>query len=143
MGLRIRTNMASQVAQRRLSEASRAVADNMEKLSSGYRINKAADDAAGLAIAEKMKARLRSLTQAQRNGNDGVSMYRVAEGSFNEIANILTRLRELAIQAASDTIGNVERTFANREYTSLVQEIDRIAKTTEFNGVRLLRGKDD
>jgi len=114
----------------------------MEKLSSGYRINKAADDAAGLGIADKMKGRIRSLNQAQRNANDGISMIQVAEGSMNEISNILTRMRELATQSSSDTIGNLERVFANREYTQLVDEIDRIARTTDFNGRPLLLGLD-
>ena len=142
MGLRVRTNMASVIAQRNLRESSHQLRQDMEKLSSGYRINKAADDAAGLGIADKMKGRIRSLNQAQRNANDGISMIQVAEGSMNEISNILTRMRELATQSSSDTIGNLERVFANREYTQLVDEIDRIARTTDFNGRPLLLGLD-
>lgn len=142
MGLRIRTNMASVNAQRNLERSTGSLQQDMEKLASGYRINKAADDAAGLAISEKMKGRIRSLGQAQRNANDGISLVQVAEGSMNEMSNILTRMRELATQSASDTVGNLERTFTNREYTQLTDEIDRIAKTTEFNGRPLLQGAD-
>jgi flagellin len=114
----------------------------MAKLASGYRINKAADDAAGLAISENMKAKIRSLGQARRNANDGVSMVQVAEGSMNEVSNILIRLRELATQAASDTVGNTERAFTNREYTNLVSEIQRISNTSEWQGVPLLKGQE-
>jgi flagellin len=142
MGLRIKTNIASVNAQRNLSNSTAATGENMAKLSSGYRINKAADDAAGLAISESMKARIRSLGQAQRNANDGVSMVQVAEGSMNEVSNILIRLRELATQAASDTIGNTERSFTNREYVELVNEIQRISNTTEWNGIPLLKGQE-
>jgi len=142
MGLRIRTNVASLNAQRTLSQSTSALEDNITKLSSGYRINKAADDAAGLAISEGMKASIRSLDQAKRNANDGVSLVQVAEGSFNEVSNILVRLRELATQAASDTIGNKERSFANREYVQLVNEIQRISNTSQFNGWPLLGGQE-
>ena len=142
MGLRIRTNVASLNAQRTLSQSTSALEDNITKLSSGYRINKAADDAAGLAISEGMKASIRSLDQAKRNANDGVSLVQVAEGSFNEVSNILVRLRELATQAASDTIGNKERSFANREYVQLVNEVQRISNTSQFNGWPLLGGQE-
>ena len=142
MGLRIRTNVASLNAQRTLGNSTSALEDNITKLSSGYRINKAADDAAGLAISEGMKASIRSLDQAKRNANDGVSLVQVAEGSFNEVSNILVRLRELATQASSDTIGNKERSFANREYVQLVNEIDRISNTSQFNGWPLLGGQE-
>lgn len=142
MGLRIKTNVPSLTGQRRLGETTSAMTANMEKLSSGQRINKAADDAAGLAISEQLTANIRSMDQAKRNANDGISMIQVAEGGMNEISNILVRMRELATQAASDTIGNTERSYTNREYTQLVDEIDRIANTTEFNGVKLLGGSD-
>jgi flagellin len=142
MGLRIRTNVASIKAQRALSNTSFEQKKSMEKMASGYRINRSADDAAGLAISETLKARVRSLDQAKRNASDGISLIQVAEGSYNEIGNVLTRLRELAVQAASDTISNRERSYANREYVELVQEIDRIAKTTEFNDIPLLQGAD-
>jgi len=142
MGLRIRTNVPALTAQRALQKTTDASAASMEKLSSGMRINKSADDAAGLAISETMKAKVRSLEQAKRNAGDGISMLQVAEGSFNEISNMLVRLRELAVQAASDTIGNKERSYTNREYIQLVDEIDRIANTTEFNGMMLLKGAE-
>lgn len=140
MGLRIRTNIQSMNAQRRLAESSRASGNSMEKLSSGYRINKSADDAAGLAISEKLRAGIRSEKQAKRNANDGISMLQVAEGSMNEVSNILIRMREISTQAASDTITNTEREFTNREYRELVSEIDRISNTTDFNGIKLLKG---
>lgn len=142
MGLRIRTNVASVNSQRTMGQSTQALGEDMAKLSSGYRINKAADDAAGLAISETMKAKVRSLDQAKRNANDGVSLIQVAEGSMNEVSNILIRLRELATQAASDTIGNTERSYTNREYVQLVNEIDRISNTTEFNGTKLLAGQE-
>lgn len=142
MGLRIRTNVASVNSQRNLSKATEAMQQNMTKLSSGYRINKSADDAAGLAISETMKGQIRSLEQAKRNANDGISMVQVAEGSFAEVSNIMVRLRELATQAASDTLGNQERTFTNREYNQLVNEIERITNTTEWNSLPLLQGRE-
>ncbi len=143
MGLRIKTNIASINAQRNLSTTTAATGENMAKLSSGYRINKSADDAAGLAISENLKAKSRSLEQAKRNASDGISLVQVAEGSMNEVSNILVRLRELTTQAASDTIGNTERAYTNREYTQLVSEIDRISNTTEWNGVSLLKGAEN
>jgi flagellin len=115
----------------------------MEKLASGYRINKAADDAAGLAISEKLKADIRGLNMAKRNASDGVSLVQTAEGGLNEVGNILSRLRELAVQSSSDTIGNVERGFLNKEYTALKDEIDRITNATEYNGTRLLVGNQE
>jgi flagellin len=113
---------------------------SLERLSSGYRINKAGDDAAGLAISEKLRAKTRGLIQAQRNASDGISLIQTAEGGLNEIQNILVRLRELGVQAASDTIGPQERRYLDEEYQSLKEEIDRIANMTEFNGTVLLDG---
>jgi len=141
MGLRIKTNVASVNAQRNMGLSTNAMGESMQKLSSGFRINKAADDAAGLAISENMKGRIRSLSQARRNAADGVSLVQVAEGSMNEVSNMLIRMRELATQAASDTIGNKEREYTNREYVQLVNEIQRVANTTEWNGVPLLSGQ--
>jgi len=140
MGLRIRTNVASLTAQRRLGQSSEAVQGSMNKLSSGSRINKAADDAAGLAISENLRADIRSLNVAKRNAQDGVSMVQTAEGGLEETTNMLVRLRELAVQSASDTIGKQEREFLNKEYVQLKDEIDRIALSTEFNGTHLLMG---
>ncbi len=143
MGLRIKTNVAALTAQRRLQDTTGNMGKNMEKLASGYRINRSADDAAGLAISETLTGKIRSMNQAKRNASDGVSLIQVAEGSMNEISNVLIRLRELATQSASDTIGNLERSYTNKEYTQLVEEIDRIAATTEFNGLKLLGGADE
>jgi flagellin len=140
MGLRINTNTASLNAQRNLRTSKMGLDKSLERLSSGYRINRAGDDAAGLAISENLKAQIRGLKQASRNASDGVSLIQVAEGSLNEISSILIRLRELAVQAASDTIGPVERQFLNVEYDQLVSEVDRIADGTEFNGTLLLSG---
>jgi flagellin len=140
MGLRINTNTASLNAQRNLMGTKLGLDKSLERLSSGYRINRAGDDAAGLAISENLRAQIRGLKQASRNASDGVSLVQVAEGSLNEISSILIRLRELAVQAASDTIGPVERQFLNVEYDQLISETDRIADGTEFNGTQLLSG---
>jgi flagellin len=143
MGLRINTNVQSMIAQRNLGISNNKQASSLEKISSGTRIARAADDSAGLAISSKMTADIRSLRQDNRNANDGISMVQVAEGGMNEISNILTRFRELSIQAASDTIGDKERGFINKEMVQLRGEIDRIANTTEFNGRKLLNGQGD
>jgi flagellin len=143
MGFRINTNVASLQAQTSLNKVSKESQESFSKLSSGSRITKAADDAAGLAISEKLKAEIRSSQQANRNANDGVSMIQVAEGGLNETSNILTRMRELAIQAASDTVGESERGMANLEYQQLKSEMDRISQVTEFNGKKLLNGSGD
>ncbi len=140
MGLRINTNTASLNAQRTMWGTKVGLDKSMERLSSGYRINRAGDDAAGLAISENLKAQIRGLKQASRNAQDGISLVQVAEGGLNEISSILIRLRELSVQAASDTIGPVERQFLNVEYDQLISEIDRIADGTEFNGTQLLSG---
>jgi flagellin len=140
MGLRINTNTASLNAQRNLMGTKLGLDKSLERLSSGYRINRAGDDAAGLAISENLRAQIRGLKQASRNAQDGVSLVQVAEGGLNEVSSILIRLRELAVQAASDTIGPVERQFLNVEYDQLVSEVDRIADGTEFNGTQLLSG---
>lgn len=140
MGLRISTNIPSMAAQRNLSTAKIAQDSTMEKLSSGSRIVKAGDDAAGLAISEKLKAEIRGGKQAERNANDGISMIQVAEGGMNEVSNMLIRMRELSVQAASDTIGPKEREFTDKEFQNLVSEVDRIANATKFNGSALLNG---
>lgn len=140
MGLRIATNVSSLTSQRHLRQTRGALNRSLERLASGYRINKAGDDAAGLAISEKLRAKTRGLIQAQRNASDGVSLIQVAEGGLNEVQNILVRLRELGVQAASDTIGDSERRYLNEEYQSLKEELDRIANGTEFNGTYLLDG---
>src|SRR5690606_23288819 len=143
MGLRINTNIASQEVQRSLKAANSQQEAEFAKLSSGKRITKSADDAAGLAIAKKLEAETRGLRVASRNANDAISLVQVAEGGLNETSNILTRLRELSIQAGSDTIGDAERGYLSLEYEQLVQEADRISKTTTFNGRTLLQGEGD
>lgn len=140
MGLRINTNVASINAQRNMRGTRLALDKSLEKLASGFRINKAGDDAAGLAISESLRAQIRGYSQALRNTQDGISMIQVAEGGLNEVSSIMIRLRELGVQAASDTVGPVERQFLNVEYEQLLQEIDRIADATEFNGTPLLNG---
>ncbi len=140
MGLRINTNIASINAQRNLRMTRLAMDKTLEKLSSGQRINRAGDDAAGLAISENLKAQIRGLGQAERNAEDGISLVQIAEGALSEVSNILIRLRELSVQAASDTIGSTERKFLNVEFEQLTSEIDRIANSTEFNRVPLLNG---
>lgn len=140
MGLRINTNTASLNSQRVLWGTKLGLDKSMERLSSGFRINRAGDDAAGLAISENLRAQIRGLKQSSRNAQDGISLVQVAEGSMNEISSILIRLRELSVQAASDTVGPTERQFLNVEYDQLTSEIDRIAEGTEFNGTQLLAG---
>jgi len=140
MALVISTNVASLNAQRNLSGTSRAMDQSLARLSSGYRINQAADDAAGLAISENLRAQIRGLGQANRNSNDGISLVQVAEGGLNEVSNMLIRLRELGVQASSDTIGDTERKFVDVEYQQLKSEIQRIAEVTTFNGYDLLNG---
>ncbi|AHZ83711.1 flagellin [Bdellovibrio bacteriovorus] len=140
MGMRVTTNIAALNAQRNLAGSQRIVNDSMAKLASGSRINKAADDAAGLAISEGLKAQIRSAAQAQRNANDGISMIQTAEGGLNEVGNIIVRLRELAIQSASDTVGETERGMLNKEVTQLTSEMQRIAKSTTWGTTKLLDG---
>ena len=143
MGFRINTNVSSIAAQRSLGINNRESESNLTKLASGSRITKAADDAAGLAISEKMKAGIRSLKQADRNANDGISLVQTAEGGLNETSSILTRMRELAVQTSSDTVGDTERGMSNMEYQNLKLELERISQVTEFNGKKLLNGEGD
>ena len=143
MGLRIKTNIESLTAQRLLSNNNSDMSASLEKLSSGSRINKSADDSAGLAISQTLRAKGDSLTQAKRNANDGISLIQTAEGGLNEATNLLVRMRELTVQSASDTVGVVEREYLNKEYQQLVQEVDRISNTTEFNGRMLLGPQTD
>ncbi len=140
MGLRINTNVPSISAQRALKVTNKALSDNFRKLSTGERITRASDDAAGLAISENMKAQIRGFRQARRNAEDGISMVQVAEGALAEVSNMVIRLRELAVQAASDTVGETERRFTDLEFQGLKEEIDRISSVTEFNGRKLLNG---
>ena len=140
MGLRINTNPASLNAQRNLKGTRTSLNQSLARLSSGERINRAGDDAAGLAISENLKAQVRGLNQAERNAEDGISLVQIAEGALSEVSKILIRLRELGVQAASDTIGSTERKFLNVEFEQLLEEVDRITNATEFNNVPLLNG---
>jgi flagellin len=140
MGMRVSTNIAALNAQRNLVSSQNNIQSSFAKLSSGSRINKAADDAAGLAISENLKAQIRSTRQANRNANDGVSMVQTAEGGLNEISNIIIRLRELGIQSASDTVGDTERGFADKEVQQLKNELQRIASVTTWGKTKLLDG---
>ncbi|AHI04925.1 flagellin [Bdellovibrio bacteriovorus W] len=140
MGMRISTNVSAINAQRTMTSSQRAIGKSMEQLSSGSRINKAADDAAGLAISESLKSQVRSLSQASRNANDGISMVQTAEGGLSEVSNILVRMRELGVQASSDTIGDTERGFLNKEVQQLKEEAQRITQTTKFGTTKLLDG---
>lgn len=142
MGLRIRTNLDSLVAQRRLGESRKAQGESLEKLSSGLRINKSADDAAGLAVSERIRATTAGLGVAKRNASDGISYVQVAEGGLNEVTNIVIRMRELSTQAASDTLGERERGFLDKEFTQLRDEVTRIVDSTEFNGTKVLKTGD-
>lgn len=140
MGLRISTNVAALNAQRSLGTNQFAINRSMARLSSGNRINQAADDAAGLAISENLKGQIRGLRQANRNANDGISLVQIAEGSLNEVSNMMIRLRELAVQASSDTIGDTERKFLDVEYQQLKSEMQRVTEATTYNGYDLLNG---
>lgn len=140
MGLRISTNIGAITAQRTMTQSQREIQKSMSQLSSGSRITKSADDAAGLAISENLKGQIRSLSQASRNANDGISMVQVAEGGLAEVSNIMTRMRELGIQSSSDTIGETERTFLNKEVQQLKQEMQRIVSSTRFGDLKLIDG---
>lgn len=143
MALRIATNVPSLAAQRSLNDVQRNTNQAMAQLSSGSRITKAADDAAGLSISEGLKSDIRSYKQAQRNTQDGISFIQVAEGGLSEVSNILTRFRELSIQASSDTIGDQERGFIQKEVDQLKSEINRIAESTMFGSKKLLDGSGE
>ncbi len=140
MALTVRTNTASTFALNSLNRTSRALQGSFERIASGKRIASGADDAAGLGVAENLAADAASATVAARNANDGISMIAIAEGSSSEVTSLLTRARELAIQASSDTLGSTERGYIQTEYAELAEEIDRIAATTEFNGKFLTDG---
>lgn len=140
MGFRVNTNTSSMHAQTILKTVNRETEESYSKLSSGQRITKAADDAAGLAISEKLKSHVRSSQQANRNANDGISLVQTAEGGLNETSALLSRMKELAIQAATDTLGDKERSLVQLEYEGIKAELERISKTTEFNGKKLLDG---
>jgi len=141
MSLSIMTNVASLSAQRNLNKTQSALSGNIQRLSSGLRINGASDDAAGLAISSKLSAQIRGMSQASRNANDGVSVIQTAEGALNEVNGLLSRMRELAVQSSSEgSLGSTERGYLDNEYQSLEAEIDRISNVTEYNGQKLING---
>jgi flagellin len=141
MGLRINTNIASLNAQRNLSASNDETRKSLQRLSSGKRITNAGDDAAGLSVSSNLQAQTRGIRQADRYTNDGIAVVQTAEGGLNEVGNILFRLRELSVQAASDTLGDTERGFLDQEVQQLKEEVDRIAESTNFNGAHLLNGE--
>jgi flagellin len=140
MTISVLTNVASLNAQRNLTNTQSALAASVGRLSSGMRINTASDDAAGLGISENLKSDIRSMAQAQRNANDGISMSQVAEGSMSDIQGLVSRMRELSVQSANATLGDTERGYIQTEFTQLSSEINRISTVTDFNGQKLLDG---
>ena len=140
MGLRVNTNSASINAQRNLSSVTDKLGGSFRRLSTGLRISTASDDAAGLAISERLRSQIRSLDQAKRNANDGISLVQTAEGALNEVSSILTRLRELAIQSSNGSVSSQDKETLDEEFQSLVNEVNRIGRSTEFNGIKLLDG---
>ncbi len=140
MALEIKTNLAALRAQRQFSENTDHLKSSMERLSSGLRINRSSDDASGLAISERLRSRIRSLDAAKRNASDAVSFIQTADGQFNEVANIVMRLRELTTQAGSDTLSNRDRMYLDKEFQQLREEAGRIMQSTEFNGIKLFGG---
>lgn len=140
MAMTVNTNLASVIAQKNLGKTTSALTKSVERLSSGLRINRAGDDAAGLALSTTLKAQIRSINQAIRNANDAVSLLQTAEGGMSEMSNILLRMRELAEQAANENLGDTERGYLNDEYLALKSEITRISDVTEFAGKKLLDG---
>ena len=142
MALVINHNMSSINAQRNLANTGRSLKSSFEKVSSGLRINKAADDAAGLGVAENLEAASRSAKVAMRNTNDGISVVQTAEGATSEVGNIVKRMRELAVQSSSETLATAERSYVQDEFAQLSAEVDRISQVTEFNGLKLTNGSD-
>ncbi len=140
MGLRVNTNIASLNAQRHMANVTNRIQGNYSRLASGLRIASAADDAAGLAISERMRSQIRSFSVAARNAQDGLSLAQTAEGALGEVSNILSRMRELAMQSSNGTLSGNDRTTIDAEFEELKSEINRIATETEFNGTALLEG---
>lgn len=140
MALIVNNNPASIAAQRNLTVSTNALQRSVERLSSGLRITRAADDAAGLGLSESLRAQIRSINQATRNASDGISLTQIADGAASVIGSLLARMRELASQSSSGTVGATERSYIDQEFIALRSEIDRIAQTTEFNGQALTSG---
>jgi flagellin len=140
MAIRINTNVESVFAQKHLARTQRSLRSTMEHLSSGLRLTRAADDAAGMGVSQKMRAHITSLKMAQRNANDGISLVQTAEGALSETGDILARMRELAVESSSEVLQATERAYLQTEFTALQEEIERIADSTEFNGLNLSNG---
>ena len=140
--MRINNNIASMVTQGSLSRVNRDMSTSLERLSTGLRINRASDDAAGLGVSENLRTQIRGTSQARRNAMDGIAALTIAEGAANEISDILQRMRELAVQSANDTLTDTERAYTNQEFGQLVSEIDRIAEVTNYNGMKLISEQD-
>ena len=143
MALVVNTNVASLAAQRNLAVNQAQLGRSVERLSSGLRITRAADDAAGLGVSETLRTQIRSINQANRNAGDGISLTQVADGAAATVGSLLSRMRELATQSASGTLGTTERSYLDQEFVALRSEIDRIATTTEYNGQPLLSGSSN
>merc|ERR1712072_234925 len=139
MALTVRTNIASIRASNRLNNTQSSLTSSLEKISSGMRVNRAADDAAGLSVASRMDSDNTSLKQAIRNANDGISLVQTAEGGLNEVYNILVRMRELSVQASNETYNSTDRSQMNTEFNQLVNEISRIASVAQFNRTQILK----
>ncbi len=138
--LAINTNVGSLTAQRNLQKTSRGLHQSISRLSSGTRVNSAADNAAGMAVSENMRAQLKGFQQAMRNANDGVEVLQTAESGYQSLSDLLVRMRELAVQAANDSVSDTERGYLNTEFSDLIDEMDRIASVVEYNGIQLLDG---
>jgi flagellin len=136
--MRINHNVSAMVTQGSLFKVNRDLSTSLERLSTGLRINRASDDAAGLAISERLRTQVRGASQAQRNAMDGIAALNIAEGAANEVSEVLQRMRELAIQASNDTLTSTERAYTNQEFTALIDEIDRIARVTNYNNMDLI-----
>lgn len=138
--LAINTNVGSLTAQRNLQKTARGLHQSISRLSSGTRVNSAADNAAGMAVSENMRAQLKGYQQAMRNANDGVAVLQTAESGYQSLSDLLVRMRELAVQAANDSVSDTERGYLNTEFADLIDEMDRIASVVEYNGIQLLDG---
>jgi flagellin len=136
--MRINHNISSMITQNSLFSVGREMSKSLERLSTGLRINRASDDAAGLGVSENLRTQVRGTFQAKRNAQDGIAAITIAEGAANEISSILQRMRELAVQSANDTLTSTERAYTNQEYGQLIEEIDRIAEVTNYNGMKLI-----
>lgn len=136
--MRINHNISSMTTQNSLFQVNREMSKSLERLSTGLRINRASDDAAGLGVSENLRTQVRGTAQAIRNSQDGIAAITIAEGAANEISSILQRMRELAVQSANDTLTSTERAYTNQEYGQLIEEIDRIAEVTNYNGMKLI-----